>query len=193
MSETIAADYGFTKTQNGRETTFVVHESAAFKSVAKLRGALWYGFLVFIALLVWGGSGSILAGIITFVVLMYGFKLLGKVLGKALKVKTNLGSIVVRPTTLSIGDRSYELKDVRDWHVGNPREGTLAPPSATQLAADFAARTHWFIKFHYGAQEVTAAFNLSQAQANALLNEILEAIRGQAEPATHSSVVRAST
>lgn len=191
MSQPIAADYGFTKTENGNETTFVIHESEALKSSAKLRKILWNGLLVFFGLLVWGGSGNILAGVIVFAVLKYGFKFLGKLLGAAFKVKTNLGNIVVRPTTVSVGDKSYALKDVRDWWIGNPRQNVIAPVTVTNMVADHAARSHWFIKFHYGAQEITAAINLSEAQANALLNEVLATIQRQGEGAAQGATAHA--
>lgn len=183
MAESIAADHGFTRTTSGEETTFQVRASKQYENVAKLRGCLTNGLIFILALIpgsiVGGNSNSgfkgLIATVVAFLVLRYAFKLLGKSLGQAFKVRTTGHTIVVSPTTVTINDRTYQLKDATDWHIGNSRdENTVVFTRASQtMTHDMMTKIAYYIAFHYGTEKVHVALNLTEAQANALLRELL--------------------
>jgi hypothetical protein len=174
MAAPISADYGFVKTTSGQETTFVVRESPK----NRIRKIAFHGVYLVVAWLTYEYSGSLLYAVAMFLALRYGFKLLGTVLNAQTKVPT----ITVGSTTISLGRHTYNLKDARDWNINNSVTGEIASATSVGLAVTQQLREQFGYKvsFNYGARTVDVAWELSDAQARALINEILATVNASA-------------
>lgn len=177
MANAIAVDYGFTQTTSGEETTFEITKSQAYKSTEKIRMALWYVFL-FIpscgAGVATGKASGVLVTLVVFGVLVAATKFIGRFLRA--RVIKNTRKLVVTPTTFTCWKGTYNLKDSKDWRIENSRDGRYVSDAKTALVNDMMAKTSFEIKFNYGNEVITPAMNLSEPQANGLLEQIFATI-----------------
>jgi hypothetical protein len=182
MAEVIAADYGFTKTSAGQETRFVLGKSKQLQR--NLTVAKWLGYIVLFLVCaapggcVGGNANSFTVGFFATAIFFVGTILAFRFLGRVLKVSTTSPPITVTPSTVALGPKTYGLKDARDWRIGNSRdEATQIVRSGSQaLARDMGAAAAFYIAFSYGNEKIVVARNLSEAQADALFQELLQAM-----------------
>lgn len=182
MTEVIAADYGFTKTTAGQETRFVLGKSKQLQR--NLTVVKWLGYIVLFLICaapggcVGGKANSFTVGLFATGIFFIGALLVFRFLGRVLKVSTTSPPIAVTPSTIALGPRTYSLKDARNWHIGNSRdESTEIFRSGSQaITRDMAAATAFYIAFSYGNEKIVAAHNLSEGQADALFQELMQAM-----------------
>jgi hypothetical protein len=178
----ITADYGFTKTTSGQETRYLIQPSTAAKNVARVRNVslyvLLFSFCVIPGSCAGGDANSFSVGLFTtivwFVVILGAIKFIGRARRK------EQPSIVLTPTTISVGKEALSLKDARDWRISNSRdERTEIIYSGTQaLTRDMAVAASYYIGFSYGQNSVVVAANLSKSQADALFQDIMSTLQG---------------
>jgi hypothetical protein len=180
MAEVIAADYGFTKTTSGEETTFVVKQSQQLATNVKLAKGLSY-LLLFIVCAAPGScvGGDANSGTVGFLATV-GFFIAAVVVIKLLRRSSKgIGAhpeIKVTSSTITIGGRAYNLSDARDWRIGNSRDERteIIRGGAQAVVRDMATAAAFYIAFSYGAQKVIVAANLSEGQADALFQQLME-------------------
>jgi hypothetical protein len=180
MAEVIAADYGFTKTTSGDETTFIIKRSQQLASNVKLAKGLSYLVLFIVCAApgacVGGDANSGTVGFFATVGFFIAAVVVIKLLRRSSKGIGEHPEIKVSPSTITIGDRAYNLSEARGWRIGNSRDERteIIHGGAQAVVRDMATATAFYIAFSYGQQKVIAAANLSEGQADALFQQLME-------------------
>lgn len=181
MANVIRADYGFTKTNSGQETRFVFTQSRQAKKVAATSSRSLYIVLFIISAIPGGSMGgdanSFSVGLFWTVVFFLVTATAIKLIAGTFRVIFSKGSptIVFTPSTVTVLNRTYDLKDVRNWRIGNSQDEktTIYYRPSQAITRDMLIAASYYIAFSYGQEDVKVAINLSASQADALLQEIM--------------------
>lgn len=188
MANVVVADYGFTKTNSGQETRFAITQSRQAKKIAALSSRSLYAVLFIICAIPGGSMGgdanSFSVGLFWTVVFFLVTATAIKLIAGTFRVIFSKGSptIIVAPSTITILNRTYDLKDVRNWRIGNSHDEktTIYYRPSQAVTRDAVIAASYYIAFSYGQEDVKAAINLSASQADALLQEIMSTLERHA-------------